>query len=464
MENKIIYIDIGPQMNENVNQNAGVMWEHNATTLVFNIDEKYVGNYKYYIEYRSLIGSKIRTAYLELDSETNTITYDIPITMSSLRGVECYFNIIKIDEDGQTQLVIKPQKFCLEFDYSPDTDNSIAKVNDFSINALFEAIRLGTFKGDKGEKGDPFTHEDFTEEQLAALKGDKGDQGVKGEKGDQGEKGDPFTYADFTEDQLAGLKGEKGDSEIRKITEECSAWELENGLYLIENPDTTFPVYITMGSYYIQEGIILVADSPLNNGKMIFALCKDTNSLEQKILCVCVDSEGYEDSVCSGGYLLRQQDIENHISTLHPEWKTIETVTLQEELVRFGIPVLKLRNCKEVCIEAEIIFADNTKENQNFMCGKSDIPYWKANMDTTVTGKGYFLLNISKSPDKKRTYWNGTLSAFEDAFEGISYTAMGMEGNTANSYIIVLGEESLWLQTTDDNPMAQGTVIKVWAR
>ena len=146
MENKIIYIDIGPQMNENVNQHAGVMWEHNATALVFNIDEKYVGDYKYYIEYRSLIGSKIRTAYLELNRETNTITYEIPITMSSLRGVECYFNVIKIDEDGQTQLVIKPQKFCLEFDYSPDTDNSITKVNDFSINALLEAIRLGTFK------------------------------------------------------------------------------------------------------------------------------------------------------------------------------------------------------------------------------------------------------------------------------------------------------------------------------
>lgn len=47
-----------------------------------------------------------------------------------------------------------------------------------------------------GIKGDPFTYDDFTPEQLAALKGDKGD---------------PFTYDDFTPEQLAALKGEKGD-------------------------------------------------------------------------------------------------------------------------------------------------------------------------------------------------------------------------------------------------------------
>ena len=48
-----------------------------------------------------------------------------------------------------------------------------------------------------GPKGDAFTYEDFTEEQLAALKGDKGD---------------PFTYEDFTPEQLAALKGDKGDA------------------------------------------------------------------------------------------------------------------------------------------------------------------------------------------------------------------------------------------------------------
>lgn len=72
----------------------------------------------------------------------------------------------------------------------------------------------------KGDKGDPFTYDDFTSEQLEALK-------VKGDKGDpfiysdftpeqlaalKGEKGDAFTFADFTPEELLLLKGEKGDS------------------------------------------------------------------------------------------------------------------------------------------------------------------------------------------------------------------------------------------------------------
>lgn len=60
-------------------------------------------------------------------------------------------------------------------------------------------------KGDKGDtgpqgpaglKGDAFTYDDFTPEQLASLKGPKGDtgaQGPQGEKGDKGDKGDPGT-------------------------------------------------------------------------------------------------------------------------------------------------------------------------------------------------------------------------------------------------------------------------------
>ena len=40
----------------------------------------------------------------------------------------------------------------------------------------------------------------------------RGLPGTKGDKGDQGEKGDPFTYDDFTPEQLAALKGDKGDT------------------------------------------------------------------------------------------------------------------------------------------------------------------------------------------------------------------------------------------------------------
>lgn len=42
-----------------------------------------------------------------------------------------------------------------------------------------------------GPKGDPFTYEDFTPEQLAAL---------KGEKGDKGDPADPSTSGDMMTD------------------------------------------------------------------------------------------------------------------------------------------------------------------------------------------------------------------------------------------------------------------------
>ena len=45
------------------------------------------------------------------------------------------------------------------------------------------------------------------EQYLATLKGEKGD---KGDKGDKGQRGDAFTYEDFTPEQLAALKGERG--------------------------------------------------------------------------------------------------------------------------------------------------------------------------------------------------------------------------------------------------------------
>ncbi len=165
MEKRIISIDISPHTQNEYSENAGVMWEHNATELQFKIDESYRGDYRYYIEYRSVLGTKVRTDYLELNKNDNTVSYLIPVTMSSLKAVECYFNIVKNDGDGNTIQVIKPKKFCLSFDFSPDTDNSLAKVNDFSINALLEAIRSGSFKGEKGDKGD------------IGEKGDKGDIG-----------------------------------------------------------------------------------------------------------------------------------------------------------------------------------------------------------------------------------------------------------------------------------------------
>lgn len=58
-----------------------------------------------------------------------------------------------------------------------------------------------------GPKGDPFTYEDFTAEQLEALRGPRG---IQGERGETGPQGAAFTYEDFTPGQLEGLRGPQG--------------------------------------------------------------------------------------------------------------------------------------------------------------------------------------------------------------------------------------------------------------
>ena len=77
-------------------------------------------------------------------------------------------------------------------------------------------------QGEQGPKGDAFTYEDFTPEQLEALKGPRGadgdigptgpqgNTGEQGPKGDPGKDGKPFTYDMFTQEQLESLKGPDG--------------------------------------------------------------------------------------------------------------------------------------------------------------------------------------------------------------------------------------------------------------
>ena len=73
-------------------------------------------------------------------------------------------------------------------------------------------------KGDQGEKGDPFTYDDFTSEQLAALKGPKGDTGATGPKGDKGDTGSQGPKGDKGDKGDQGIQGEtgpKGDQGIQ---------------------------------------------------------------------------------------------------------------------------------------------------------------------------------------------------------------------------------------------------------
>lgn len=75
-------------------------------------------------------------------------------------------------------------------------------------------------KGDKGDigpagpvglKGDAFTFEDFTSEQLESLKGPKGDTGAQGLQGPKGDTGPAGPQGEKGDTGPQGEKGEKGD-------------------------------------------------------------------------------------------------------------------------------------------------------------------------------------------------------------------------------------------------------------
>ena len=116
---------------------------------------------------------------------------------------------------------------------SVDADGTLTWTNKAGL-ANPAAVNV---KGTKGEKGDPGTgitikgkYDSLSALQAAHPKADEGDAymagtnlyvwngsawidcgNVQGPKGDPGSKGDAFTYADFTQEQLASLKGPKGD-------------------------------------------------------------------------------------------------------------------------------------------------------------------------------------------------------------------------------------------------------------
>lgn len=88
-----------------------------------------------------------------------------------------------------------------------------------NIEKFKEEIRNDeTLKGPKGDKGEPFTYEDFTEEQLEALRGPKGDigeqgpQGIQGEVGPQGEKGEKGDAGEQGPQGIQGKQGEPGET------------------------------------------------------------------------------------------------------------------------------------------------------------------------------------------------------------------------------------------------------------
>jgi hypothetical protein len=104
---------------------------------------------------------------------------------------------IGADMSGNYKLVASWVKDGIPHVWNPEpiefTEDS-TRVSATSDNLIDNSVTLlgAVYTINKGIKGDDFTYDDFTPEQLAALKGDS------------------FTYEDFTQEQLASLKGAAG--------------------------------------------------------------------------------------------------------------------------------------------------------------------------------------------------------------------------------------------------------------
>lgn len=126
--------------------------------------------------------------------------------------------------------------------------NGQAELNGYYLSAYAIAVKhgytgteedwLASLKGNTGPKGDAFTYDDFTPEQLAALQGPKGETGAEGPKGDtgatgpqgpkgetgatgpQGPKGDPGAQG---QQGPKGDPGPKGDDNVMIVTMTTSA-------------------------------------------------------------------------------------------------------------------------------------------------------------------------------------------------------------------------------------------------
>lgn len=66
-------------------------------------------------------------------------------------------------------------------------EDSTFKLRFYGLNGWVDAA--SGVQGPKGEKGDPFTYEDFTPQQLEALRGPQGIQGPQGLAGQTGATG-----------------------------------------------------------------------------------------------------------------------------------------------------------------------------------------------------------------------------------------------------------------------------------
>ena len=126
---------------------AGNSAEHNATTLKFILESTFTDEFKYYLDFVLPNGKILRTDYLPLDkNDENSVSFDVPASVTKYGTAECCLNAVKIDENGITTEVMKPKNVILYFNTLADADGALLSDYDFSVNTMLENIKNGNVR------------------------------------------------------------------------------------------------------------------------------------------------------------------------------------------------------------------------------------------------------------------------------------------------------------------------------
>ncbi|EOC6532722.1 hypothetical protein ACI6IJ_001696 [Campylobacter jejuni] len=120
--------------------------------------------------------------------------------------------------------------------------NINANINEESLKEVVLKVVLENQESLKGDKGDPFTYEDFTEEQIENLKGQDGAKGADGKSAYELWLENEENTGKSQDEFLASLKGNKGedgdkisDEKLRQTLEEVSKPLLEESFHQVGN-------------------------------------------------------------------------------------------------------------------------------------------------------------------------------------------------------------------------------------
>ena len=168
---------------------GGYAGEHNETVLQVKLPKRMVdiecSGYRF--DFQTSEDNKVSSPLIPKQELNNNIVSFSLSEQLTVAG-KLFFNVVAILSDkNSTSLISKTNGVILYIENSPTGNIQLINPNGYK-DELLKMVDQRIL--------DVNIYENFTEEQLAAL------------------KGDPFTYEDFTEEQLASLKGEKGEGTV----------------------------------------------------------------------------------------------------------------------------------------------------------------------------------------------------------------------------------------------------------